>query len=70
MVQNGSKWSKMAQDGPKWSKITKNGDNGKNITKQCGTNILIFEDIQIYLGEYIHLLKYLLIFSRPNLFGY
>ena len=67
MVQNGPKWSKMAQDGPKLSKIYK---NGQNISKQCGTKILILEYIRIYLGKYIHSLKYLLIFSRTNLFGY
>ena len=31
---------------------------GHGDTKQCGTNIRIFEYIQIYLDEYIHLSKY------------
>ena len=66
MVQNGSTWSKMAQYGPKWSPITKHGENGQNSTKDCGMNILIFEYIQIYLGEFIHLPNYSLIFSKES----
>ena len=57
MVQQASKWSKMAQHGPKSSKIDKNGENGEDISKQCRTNIMILEFIWIYLGEYVHLLK-------------
>ena len=37
---------------------------------QRGTNIRIFEYIRIYLDEYIHSSKYLVIFSKANIFGY
>ena len=37
---------------------------------QCGTNLRIFEYIQIYLDKYIHSFKYLLIFFGANIFGY
>ena len=40
------------------------------VLRQCGTNIKIFEYIQIYLDKYIHLSKPLLIFSKANIFGY
>ena len=53
----------MAQYGPKWTKNTKNGQNGQNSPKESGTNNMIFEYIQIYLGEFVDL-------SRMNLFEY
>ena len=37
---------------------------------QCGTNIQISEYIKISLDKYKHSSKYLLIFSRVNIFGY
>ena len=40
------------------------------ISDQCGTNIRIFEYIQIYLDKYIHSSKYSSIFSKANIFGY
>ena len=36
---------------------------------QCGTNVWIFEYIQIYLDKYIHLPKYSLNFFRANMFN-
>ena len=41
-----------------------------NVPIQCGANIRIFDYIRIYLGKYIHSSKYLLIFSKANIFGY
>ena len=41
-----------------------------NCKDQCGTNIQIFEYIQIYLDNYIHSYKYLSIFRKANIFGY
>ena len=68
--KKGTKWSKMAQHGPKWSDTIKNGDIGQNTPKQCGSNIRIFKYIQIYLDQYIDLLKNTSIFVRANLFVY
>ena len=58
IVQNSSKWFEMDHDDPNWSKITKMVKMVKK-SKQCRMNILIFKYIQIYLAEYIYLLKYL-----------
>ena len=49
----------------KMSEVTKSKEYRIHIYKtyQCGTNIWIFEYIQIYFDEYIHSPRYLLIFS-------
>ena len=52
------KWLKMVIIGPKCSKITKNGRYGQNSPKECGTNILIFKYVLVYVGEQIYLPKY------------